>query len=126
MSYQSRHIQIVEMIFSNTVSLAEFQQWLTEVETFLLRQQVFVLVMQTHAETTFPEEYRQLQAVWYKKYKADFFKYCMGLARIALDDADLKRLNTPALNAAWRVPYHVTLDHADALHWAVQRWSCKT
>lgn len=126
MSYQSRQIHVVEMTFSNTVSIAEFQQWLTEVETFLLRQQAFVLVMQTHTETTFPEEYRKLQAVWYKKHKSAFFKYCIGLARIALDDADLQRLNTPALHAAWRVPYHVTLDHADALHWAVQRWSCKT
>ncbi len=50
----------------------------------------------------------------------------MGLVRIAQDPTDQQRLNTPSLHAAWRVPYYVTLDHSDALQWAVQRWICTT
>ncbi|WP_224963557.1 hypothetical protein [Acinetobacter guillouiae] len=114
MSYQSIHIQIKEMIFSKDVSIVEFQFWLAEVETFLCQQQNFVLVVRSVAGTTFPQEYRQIQA--------NFFKYCVGLVRIALDQADQERLNTPALHVAWQVPYYVTLDRADALQWAVQRW----
>ncbi len=60
------------------------------------------------------------------KNKVKFFKYCVGLVRIALDDADQQRLNSPALHVAWRVPYYVTLDRCDALQWAVQRWICRT
>ena len=122
MSYHSTYIQIKDMRFSAHVSLIEFQKWLDEVEVFLKAKQNFVLVMKTEPETTFAEEYRQVQASWYKKNKADFFKYCIGLVRIAQDDADQQRLNAPALHAAWRVPYYVTLNQADALQWAVQRW----
>ena len=125
MSYRSTHIQIIDMHFSGNVSVEEFQLWLTQVETLIVQKQDFVLVMQTDVETTFPEQYRALQATWYKKFKSDFFKYCIGLVRLAQDKADRERLNTPALHAAWRVPYYVTLDHADALQWAMGRWSCK-
>ena len=126
MSYQSTHIQIMDMTFSKDVSIAEFEQWLAEVENFLHHQQNFALVMQSLDGTTFPEEYRQVQAAWYKKNKVKFFKYCVGLVRIALDDADQQRLNSPALHVALRVPYYVTLDRCDALQWAVQRWICRT
>ena len=126
MSYSSEHIQIMDMRFSAHVTVAEFEQWLSQVERFFLKKQHFVLVMQTEVGTEFPEEYRQLQAGWYKKYKQLFFQYCLGLVRIAQDPTDQQRLNTPSLHAAWRVPYYVTLDHSDALQWAVQRWICKT
>ena len=126
MSYTSTSIQIKDMRFSAYVSVAEFERWLAEVEQFFLLKQNFVLVMTTEIGTTFADEYRQIQAVWYKRYKADFFKYCIGLVRIAQDQKDQQRLNTPALHAAWRVPYYVSLEHSDALQWAVQRWICKT
>lgn len=125
MSYTSTSIQIKDMRFSAHVSVAEFEQWLAEVEQFFLLKQNFVLVMTTEIGTTFADEYRQIQAVWYKRYKADFFKYCIGLVRIAQDQKDQQRLNAPALHAAWRVPYYVSLEHSDALQWAVQRWICK-
>lgn len=124
MSYRCTHMHILDMRFSAHVSVEEFEQWLTQVERFFLKSQPFVLVMQTAEGTTFPEEYRQIQAVWYKKFKHLFFQYCLGLVRIAQDPDDLKRLNTPALHAAWRVPYYVSLEQSDALQWAVQRWIC--
>ncbi|OTG93273.1 hypothetical protein [Acinetobacter sp. ANC 3832] len=125
MSYTSTSIQIKDMRFSAHVSVAEFERWLAEVEQFFLLKQNFVLVMTTEIGTTFADEYRQIQAAWYKRYKADFFKYCIGLVRIAQDQKDQQRLNAPALHAAWRVPYYVSLEHSDALQWAVQRWICK-
>ena len=125
MSYEVTHMQILDMRFSAHVSVAEFELWLTQIERLLLKKQKFVLVMQTEIETRFPEAYRQLQGVWYKKFKQLFFQYCLGLVRIAQDSVDQERLNTPALHAAWRVPYYVTLDQSDALQWAVQRWLCQ-
>lgn len=125
MSYVATHMRIIDMRFSAHVTVAEFELWLTEVERLLLKKQNFVLVMHTEIGTTFPDEYRQLQAQWYKKYKALFFQYCLGLVRIAQDRQDQQRLNSPALHAAWRVPYYVTLKQADAWQWAVQRWICQ-
>ena len=124
MTYCCTHMHILDMRFAADVSVAEFEQWLTQVERFFLKDQYFVLVMQTEEGTTFPEEYRQIQAVWYKKFKQQFFQYCLGLVRIAQDAEDFQRLNTPALHAAWRVPYYVSLEQSDALQWAVQRWIC--
>lgn len=122
MSYQSTHIQVIDMRFFDHVSMTEFEQWLSQVEQLLQMKKYFVLIMQTAPATTFPEEYRQLQALWYKRNKQLFFQYCLGLIRIAQDSEDQLRLNSPALHAAWRVPYYVTLDHSDAVQWAVQRW----
>lgn len=34
--------------------------------------------MQTEVNTKFPEEYRAIQAKWYKQYKSDFYQYCLG------------------------------------------------
>ncbi|KWQ03695.1 hypothetical protein SE27_12465 [Acinetobacter harbinensis] len=110
------------MRFFDHVSMTEFEQWLSQVEQLLQMKKYFVLIMQTAPATTFPEEYRQLQALWYKRNKQLFFQYCLGLIRIAQDSQDQLRLNSPALHAAWRVPYYVTLDHSDAVQWAVQRW----
>ncbi len=125
MSYHSTHIQIMDMYFSGSVSVEEFQLWLMQVEALIVEKQEFVLLMQTDVGTTFPEEYRALQATWYKKFKTNFFQYCIGLVRLAQNEKDRERLNAPALHAAWRVPYYVTLDHTDALQWALGRWSCK-
>lgn len=123
MSYQSKHLQIMDMRFSGQVSVEDFQRWLSQIETFFDKEQYFVLVMQSEPNTTFPEEYRQIQSVWYKRHKSKFYQYCIGLARLAQDEDDQVRLNSPALHAAWRVPYFVTQNHTEALQWAVQRWT---
>ena len=39
MSYSSEHIQIMDMRFSAHVTVAEFEQWLSQVERFLLKKQ---------------------------------------------------------------------------------------
>ena len=113
---------IVEMRFSEVVTQDEFNMWLSQIEEYLTLKQPFILVMSTAQETSFPSDYRQSQARWYKQFKDLFFQYCLGLVRIAIDDIDRERLNTPALHAAWRVPYYVCLHRADALQWAIQRY----
>lgn len=40
MSYQVMHLPIVEMHFSGQVSIAEFQQWLADVEVFLRNNKI--------------------------------------------------------------------------------------
>ena len=125
MSYQAQCIEILDMRFAAQVSVQEFSQWLAQIEQRFNQHQPFVLVMQTAKDTTFPEEYRKIQSVWYKANKALFYQYCIGLVRIAQDQQDLERLDTPNLHAAWGVPYFVTLQHSDALQWALQRWICK-
>ena len=126
MTLNSQFIQILDMQFSGYVSSQEFEDWLSQIQVFLDQGQAFVLIMQTLAQTEFPEDYREIQSRWYKRYKALFFQHCLGLARIAQDEEDRIRLDTPALQQAWRVPYFVSLSKTDALQWAVQRSLCKT
>ena len=38
MSYSSEHIQIMDMRFSAHVTVAEFEQWLSQVERFFLKK----------------------------------------------------------------------------------------
>ncbi|MCU4357534.1 hypothetical protein [Acinetobacter ursingii] len=126
MTLNSHYIQILNMQFSGCVSSQEFEDWLSQIQIFLDQGRTFVLVMQTSPNTEFPEDYREIQSRWYKKYKTLFFQYCLGLARIAQDEEDRIRLDTPALQQAWKVPYFVSLSQTDALNWAVQRSLCKT
>ena len=125
MSLQFKNIYILDMHFSGQVSDMEFNQWLSEIERLILKAQSFCLVMSTQQGTTFPEDYRSKQSVWLKKNKLKFRRFCIGLVRIAQDEQDAIRLDTPALHTAWQVPYFVTRQHTDALHWAMQRWICK-
>lgn len=122
MTFQSTTLQILDIRFSAHVSILEFEQWLSQIERQFLKKHDFALVMQTDIATHFPPQYRQIQADWYKKNKTLFFKYCLGLARVAQNLQDYHRLNQATLHRAWRVPYYVTLQHTDALQWAVQRW----
>ncbi|WP_130803147.1 hypothetical protein [Acinetobacter ihumii] len=126
MTLSSCCIQILDMQFSGQVSSVEFEDWLSQIQVLLDQKQNFVLVMHTLPETEFPEDYREIQSRWYKCYKALFFQYCLGLARIAQDEEDRIRLDTPALQQAWKVPYFVSLSKTDALQWAVQRSLCTT
>jgi hypothetical protein len=122
MTYQVRELPIIEMEFSDDVTSSEFQQWLKDVEQLLNEKAKFVLIMKTAEHTNFPDDYRKIQSVWYKKNKDAFFNQCVGLVRIAHDQYDLARLNTSALHEAWKVPYFVTLTKQDALKWAVERF----
>lgn len=122
MSYSSKSIHMVYMHFEGVVSRPEFKAWLDEIQHLIQHKQRFLIIMKTEIDTKFPDEYRQLQSHWYKSFKQEFFEYCVGLVRIAQDSDDLKRLNTPALHSAWQVPYYVSLDQQDAMHWAVTKW----
>jgi hypothetical protein len=122
MSLSINEMHILDMRFSAQVSVAEFEQWLMHIQHYFEQKRSFVLIMQTDVETEFPEEYRAIQAKWYKQYKQDFYQYCVGFARIAQDEADCIRLDTPALRKAWHVPYFVSLNNVDAMQWAVQRY----
>ena len=108
MSLSINEMHILDMRFSAQVLVAEFEQWLMHIQHYFEQKRSFVLIMQTAVETEFPEEYRAIQAKWYKQYKQDFYQYCLGFARIAQDEADRIRLDTPALRKAWHVPLAIT------------------
>jgi hypothetical protein len=122
MSLYINEMHILDMRFAANVSVAEFEQWLARIQHYFEHQRNFVLIMQTDANTEFPEEYRAIQGKWYKQYKQDFHQYCLGFARIAQDEEDRIRLDTPALHKAWHVPYFVSVDKAEATQWALQRY----
>ena len=122
MSLSINQMHILDMRFAAQVSVAEFEQWLAHIQHYFEQKRSFVLIMQTEMNTEFPEQYRVIQGKWYKQYKHDFYQYCLGLVRIAQDEADRIRLDTPALQKAWHVPYFVSLNKADAMQWAVQRY----
>ncbi|EPG37899.1 hypothetical protein [Acinetobacter colistiniresistens] len=122
MSLSINEVHILDMRFEAHVSVAEFKQWLAHIQQYFEQKRSFVLIMQTELDTEFPEEYREIQGKWYKQYKQDFYQYCLGLARIAQDEADRIRLDTPALQKAWHVPYFVSLEKTAAMQWAMQRY----
>jgi hypothetical protein len=122
MSLSIKEMHILDMRFAAHVSVAEFEQWLMHIQQYFEQKRSFVLIMQTEPNTEFPEEYRVIQGKWYKQYKQDFYQYCLGFARIAQDETDRIRLDTPALQKAWHVPYFVSLDKTDAVQWAMQRY----
>lgn len=109
---------IVQMCFRGNISEAQFEQWLATLTNYLERNQPFAVISWTEEPLSLPEAYRQLEAIWYKQYKQQFAQCCKGLVRIASDEAEFARLNTPAMHKAWGCPYFVCCDLATAQHWA--------
>lgn len=112
---------VVEAVFQGDVSCDEIEDWLAHIERLIEQRQPFYFISTTLAGTTLAEGYRAIQGVWYKRHKASFQGCCRGLVRIAGDAEERDRLDTPALHAAWGVPYFVTLERAQGLQWIAER-----
>lgn len=121
MGLQLNQAVVVEAVFHDLVSAAEIRQWLAQIDSLLLRQEDFYFVASTRQHSKFAEDYRSIQARWFKQYKAAFRRHCRGIVRIAHDLAEQERLDTPALHVAWGVPYAVTLERSAAYHWVLQQ-----
>ncbi|WP_211343370.1 hypothetical protein [Lampropedia puyangensis] len=117
-------VALVDAVFHGEVATAEIRDWLSHVETLLLRRQDFLFMASTAEGATFSKDYRAVQAQWYRQHKAAFHQHCRGLVRIAHSAQEQARLDTPALHAAWGVPYAVVTDRAGAYEWLVQRMEC--
>ncbi|MFV0457018.1 MAG: hypothetical protein ACK5NQ_18920 [Pseudomonas sp.] len=121
MGFYITETAVLEAVFQNEVSAAEIERWLAHVARLIEQRQPFYFISTTLAGSTFAEGYRAIQGVWYKRYKTDFQACCRGLVRVATDAEELTRLDTPALHAAWGVPYFVTLERAQGLQWIAER-----
>lgn len=112
---------VVEAVFHDHVDAAQIRQWLDGIERLIEGRQPFFFISSTREGSTFAEDYRAIQGVWYKQHKAAFREICQGLVRIAADADEHARLDTPALHAAWGVPYLVTLDRTHGYRWIAER-----
>lgn len=112
---------VVEAVFRDAVDAAQIRHWLARIECLIEQRQPFFFISSTREGASFTEDYRAIQAVWYKQHKAVFREICRGLVRIVDDSAEQARLDTPALHAAWGVPYFVTLDRAHGYRWVAER-----
>lgn len=121
MGLHIRETMLVEAVFHDFVSAQDIQDWLCRIEQLLSRQQPFFFMSTTHANTQLADDYRALQAVWYKRHKPAFQSCCRGLVRITQSAQEQARLDTPALHAAWGVPYFVTMDRAAGLNWITEQ-----
>ncbi|WXL25850.1 hypothetical protein WG219_21580 [Ectopseudomonas mendocina] len=121
MGFLLRQTAVVDAVFQGLVSAGEIRDWLEGIETLLKAEQPFYFVSCTLAGTEFDEDYRAIQALWYKQYKPAFRNHCRGIVRVARDAAEQARLDTPALHAAWGVPYFVTQDKTQGYQWIAQR-----
>lgn len=117
MGLHIRETMLVEAVFQDAVSARDIQDWLDRIEQLIARQQPFFFLSTTHANTQLADDYRAIQAVWYKRHKPAFRSCCRGLVRIAQSAQEQARLDTPALHAAWGVPYFVTTDRGAGLQW---------
>ncbi|HIE5096828.1 hypothetical protein WG628_21950 [Stenotrophomonas maltophilia] len=108
---------LLRAVFHGRVDADQIQYWLQRVQALIEATRPFYFVATTMAGATFCDDYRALQAVWYRQHKAAFRQYCRGLVRIAGTAAEQQRLDTPALHAAWAVPYFVTTDAGAGMRW---------
>lgn len=103
--------------FSGEISQDAFDDWLIAMSDLLASEQSFALIYHSRTGLTLPNNYRQIEAVWYKTHKESFFKYCKGLVRIVDDETQRQALDSPAFHKAWRVPYAVVLSLTEAKAW---------
>jgi hypothetical protein len=113
---------LVRAVFHGQVDAGEIRRWLAGVERLIVARTPFFFIAATLPGASFCDDYRAIQAVWYKQHKAAFRRYCRGLVRITVSAEDQQRLDTPALHAAWGVPYFVTTDEHAGLQWITTQW----
>lgn len=112
---------VFEAVFQDFVSAQDIRDWLAGIDRAIRHGRAFYFIATTRAQARFAEDYRAIQAHWYKANREHFRTHCLGLVRIAGDEAERARLDTPALHAAWGVPYFVALSRAQGLQWVSQR-----
>lgn len=112
---------IVQMCFRGVITAPQFERWLITLTDCIERDEPFTVITSSEEPLTLPDGYRQLEAVWYKQHKQQFASACKGLARIASDDAQFAKLNTPAMHKAWGCPYFVCRDLTSAERWAAEK-----
>ena len=113
---------VVRAVFHDEVSADEIRHWLQRVEDLIAAATPFYFIASTVPGASFSDDYRAIQALWYKQHKPAFRVYCKGLVRIASSAAEQQRLDTPALHAAWGVPYFVTTDEHAGMQWITTQW----
>ncbi len=112
---------VLEAVFHGFVAAEDIRDWLASVDRVIERGQAFYFIASTLENATFDEAYRAIQAHWYKANREHFRARCLGLVRIAHSEAERARLDTPALHAAWGVPYFVALNREQGQQWIAQR-----
>ena len=112
---------LLRAVFHAQVSAQEIRHWLAEVEQLIVAGTPFYFIATTLPGASFSDDYRAIQAVWYKQHKEAFRGSCRGLVRIATSAEEQQRLDTPALHAAWGVPYFVTTDAAAGTQWIARQ-----
>lgn len=108
---------VVRTDFHGEVAADEIRHWLHRVEQLIVAARPFYFIAVTRPGASFCVDYRAIQGRWYKQYRSGFRTCCKGLVRLAGSEAERQRLDTPALHAAWGVPYFVTTDSADGMRW---------
>ena len=112
---------LIHIDFINPITSQAFEQWLDEMTGLLTKKQPFFAMYHSQIDLVLPENYRAKEALWYKAHKAEFFQYCQGVVRIATDEAEREKRDTPALHQAWGVPYAVVMTQAQAMEWINQQ-----
>lgn len=112
---------VVRIRFDGRIDVDQFSGWLSEMSTLLAREQPFSVVASSSDHVQLPDQYRQLEAVWFKASKPALLTYCRGLARVAGSPGQLARLDAPSMHKAWPFGYFVTMDEQAALDWASRR-----
>lgn len=121
MTLHLKQTLIFEALFSDYVSAQEINDWLTKIDQAIAQGRAFFFIAHTQPHTRFAADYRSVQALWYKAHREAFARHCLGLVRIAADEAEHARLDSPTLHAAWGVPYFVARERQQAFDWLQQR-----
>ncbi|MFB2537729.1 MULTISPECIES: hypothetical protein [unclassified Acinetobacter] len=106
--------------FKSPITEQQFTAWLNSMSALLQQQKAFMVMYDSEQDLILPDGYRSQEAQWYKANKDQFFKYCKAIVRIAADEQQRQKLDTPAMHKAWQVPYQVVADLAQAQLWIDQ------
>ncbi|MCG8534608.1 MAG: hypothetical protein MI808_05880 [Pseudomonadales bacterium] len=114
---------LVEVVFQGEADQQQVEQWLLQMDALLEKEQPFGLLTKTTEESAFSDLARKAMGLWFKQQRELIGRWCVGVSRIAINEAAVERLAGPKMQAAMPCPIFAAVADAEARQWLENQFS---
>ncbi len=112
---------VVTVSFNRPASVADANQWFTDLSELLTRQQPFSMIIQVSPQSQFSASSRRQFGLWFKGHRGRLGVYCRGVVRVVRTEAEGERVVSDKMKQAMPFPMAACLEFDQARKWAIRQ-----